>query len=59
MCNVWLWWEQYKHWQKIDEMYWEGTAEQIMQIAKWMQKLDKEELQQTIENIKIRLKEYE
>jgi len=59
MCNVWLWWEQYKHGKAIDEMYWEWTAEKIMQMAKRMEKLDKEEIKQTIENIQIKLKEYE
>lgn len=33
MCNVWLSWEQYKHWIEIDKKYWEWTAEEL--IRKW------------------------
>ncbi len=58
MCNVWLWWEQYKHWKKIDEMYWEWTSEQIMNLAKTIEKLNIEEVKQIIENIQNELKDY-
>jgi len=59
MCNVGMWWEQYKHWQEIDKMYWEWTAEQIMSYAREVTPLNTEELKQIIENIKIKLSEFD
>lgn len=59
MCNVWLWWEQFKHWKAIDKMYWEWTAEQIMKLAHKMEKINPDEIKQEIENIKTKLKDYE
>ena len=58
MCNCWLWWEQYKHWKKIDEMYWEWTAEQIMSMTRSIEKVNTENLKQIIENIQNKLKEF-
>lgn len=56
-CNVWMAWEQFKHWQFIDKKYWEWTADRLMEMTKHVNKITREELLQTIENIKNKLKE--
>ena len=43
-CNMFQWWEQFKHWQAIDWKYWDWTAEQVMRLTNDTSKTTDEEI---------------
>jgi len=59
VCNNWGSWRQYEHWKAIDKKYWEWTADKIMQKWRTIFKLNSIYLQEKIEDLINKLKEYE
>lgn len=43
-CNMFQWWEQFKHWLALDQKYWTWTAEQVMRFANDSDKMIDEEI---------------
>lgn len=49
-CNMILSGEQYKHWQYINNKYWDWTAQMLHDIAVWPLKITDSEILETIQH---------